>query len=159
MEKIVLRPIGVIRTPYSDTDPIPIQGIFKPEVEGYAVLNEEYTKGLKDLDGFSHAILIYYFHRSEVEHLEGKPYLENELHGIFAIRGPHRPNHLGFSVVKIKHITVNKLYFTEVDMLDGTPLLDIKPYCKYFDSREDVICGWIDKHFVGEKPPHVVVKK
>ncbi len=115
--------------------------------------------GLKDLDGFSHAILIYHFHKSESEKLVGKPYLENEEHGIFAIRSPHRPNHIGLSVVRIMRIEANRLYFSEVDILDGTPLLDIKPYVRQFDSRDDAVSGWIERHFEnGQQPQGVVVQ-
>ena len=159
MKKIELTPIGVIHTPYKEPKNIPIQGTFKSDIEAWLELDEKYTAGLKDLDEFSHAILIYYFHLSKKEHLEGKPYLENEKHGIFAIRSPNRPNHLGLSVVKIKKINGNKLYFTEVDMLDGTPLLDIKPYTKYFDCRDNVVSGWLDKHFAdGETPEKTILK-
>lgn len=146
-EQIIMNPIGVIHSPYKEPKDIPIQGIFKNAVEGRVQLKKEYIKGLRDLDGFSHAILIYYFHKSPTEKIEGKPFLEENTHGIFAIRSPHRPNHLGFSIVKISRIKGNIIYFTGVDMLDNTPLLDIKPYVKYFDSREDVTCGWIEKHF------------
>lgn len=159
MQKIELKPIGIIHTPYYKSKDIPIQGTFKPEGEGYIDLEEQYTSGLQDLDGFSHLILIYYFHQSQKEHLEGKPYLEDETHGIFAIRSPHRPNHLGMSIVKIKEIKSNKIYFTEADMLDETPLLDIKPYIKYFDCREDVISGWVDKHFENGKIPDRTILK
>jgi len=159
MQTIELKPIGIIRTPYQEKKDIPIQGIFKDDIEGYIELDEHYRTGLKDLDGFSHAILIYYFHLSPAEHLEGVPYLEDEPHGIFAIRSPHRPNHLGLSVVRIKAIKGNQIHFTEADMLDGTPLLDIKPYIKYFDCREDVISGWVDKHFEkGEIPARTILK-
>jgi len=157
--KIEIKPIGIIHTPYRESKDIPIQGIFKTDVEGWAELEEKYIPGLKDLDGFSHAIFIYYFHRSGEEHLEGKPYLEDQHHGIFAIRSPHRPNHLGLSIVKIKKIVDNKLYFSEVDMLDGTPLLDIKPYSKYFDFRENVVSGWMEKHFEdGAIPERTILK-
>ena len=159
MDNITLKPIGVIHTPYHEARDIPIQGIFKADVEGWIELDEKYQAGLKDLDGFSHAILLYYFHRSSEENLEGKPFLEDETHGIFAIRSPHRPNHLGISVVKIKRIEENKLFFTEVDILDGTPLLDIKPYSRYFDCREDVVSGWMDKHFEnGTIPTRTILK-
>ncbi len=123
------------------------------------MLRDGYADGLKDLDGFSHAILIYYFHRSQREEIEGRPFLEQEKHGIFAIRSPHRPNHIGLSVVKIKNIQDNCMYFTEVDVLDGTPLLDIKPYVKYFDSRDNVISGWLDKHFADGKIPDQLTTK
>jgi len=153
-EIIKMKPIGVIHSPYKKNENIPIQGRFKNNVEAWVELKKEYVKGLKDLDGFSHAILIYYFHESTKEELEGKPFLEKNKHGIFAIRSPHRPNHIGISTVKIKNIKGNKIYFTQVDMIDGTPLLDIKPYVKYFDNRENVVSGWIDKHFKNGKIPN-----
>jgi len=153
MSQITIKPIGKIYSPYKETKDIPIQGKFKDDVEAFIELKNEYANGLKDLDKFSHCILIYFFHKSNKVTTEGKPFLEDCKHGIFAIRSPHRPNHIGFSVVKIKRIQNNKLYFTEVDMIDGTPLLDIKPYVKYFDNRADAISGWIDKHFKNGKIP------
>ena len=153
MSQITMNPIGKIYSPYKESKEIPIQGRFKDDVAAWVELKKEYTRGLKDLDKFSHCILIYYFHKSDKETIEGKPFLEDEKHGIFAIRSPHRPNHIGFSVVKIQQIKGNKLYFTQVDVIDGTPLLDIKPYVKHFDSREDVISGWLDKHFKNGKIP------
>ena len=158
MNEIVMHPIGIIHTPYKESRDIPIQGRFKDQVEAYLELKPKYGEGLTDLDGFSHAILIYYFHKSTREDTKSKPYLEEEHHGIFAIRSPHRPNHIGFSVVKIKNITKNTLYFTEVDMIDDTPLLDIKPYVRHFDSREAVMCGWLDKHFKnGNIPENTII--
>ena len=147
MKQIIMHPIGRICSPYKQSKNIPIQGIFNREVEAWIELEQKYAGGLKDLDGFSHAIILYYFHKSQREDIEGQPFLELNMHGIFAIRSPHRPNHIGFSIVKIKRIKANKMYFAEVDMLDQTPVLDIKPYVKYFDSRDDVRCGWLDKHF------------
>ena len=153
MNQIQMHPIGKINSPYKESKEIPIQGRFKDDVEAYVELKEEYVKGLKDLDKFSHCILIYYFHKSKKITIEGKPFLEDKKHGIFAIRSPHRPNHIGLSIVKIQRITKNKLFFTEVDMINETPLLDIKPYVKYFDNREPVVSGWIDKHFKNGKIP------
>jgi len=153
MEQIIMRPIGVIHSPYTESKDIPIQGTFDDKIEAWLELKDEYANGLKDLDGFSHAIIIYYFHKSDREEIEGSPFLEQNKHGIFAIRSPHRPNHIGFSIIKIKSIKANKVYFTEVDMLDGTPLLDIKPYIKYFDSRDNVVSGWVEKHFRNGKIP------
>jgi len=147
MNHIKIHPIGNIHSPYKKTKEIPIQGKFKDDVEAWIELENRYVRGLKDLEEFSHCILIYFFHNSNKITIEGKPYLEDCKHGIYAIRSPHRPNHIGLSVVKIKRIQGNKLYFTEVDMIDGTPLIDIKPYIKYFDNREDVKSGWLDKHF------------
>jgi len=153
MNQITMHPIGVIHSPYNETKDLPIQGRFKDDVEAWIELKYKYVKGLKDLDRFSHCIIVYYFHKSNRETIEGKPYLEEDKHGIFAIRSPHRPNHIGLSVVKIKRIKANKLYFTEVDMINGTPVLDIKPYVKYFDSRDNILSGWLDKHFKNGKIP------
>ncbi len=159
-KQIILTPIGIIHSPYKNSKGMPIQGVFKPDVEAWAELDEKYIPGLKDLGEFSHAILIYYFHLTDQVHIQGKPYLEDEVHGIFAIRSPHRPNHLGFTIVKIEKIEGNKLYFRNVDMLDGTPLLDIKPYCSKFDQRENVRCGWLEKHLSkGDIPEKAVLKK
>jgi len=153
MKQIILHPIGIIYSPYKKIKDIPIQGRFNDNVEAWLELKDKYVKGLKDLEGFSHAILLIYFHKSSLENIEGKPYLEDKKHGIFAIRSPHRPNHIGLSIVKIKNIKDNKLYFTGVDMVNGTPLLDIKPFIKYFDNQENVISGWLDKHFKSGKIP------
>ena len=159
MNQIIMHPIGIIHSPYKENRDIPIQGTFNDKVEAWLELKDEYVNGLRDLGTFSHAIIIYYFHRSHREEIEGRPFLEQNKHGIFAIRSPHRPNHIGFSVIKIKNIKANKVYFTEVDVLDGTPLLDIKPYVKYFDSRANVISGWLDKHFRnGNIPDKTIIK-
>jgi tRNA (adenine37-N6)-methyltransferase len=154
MEKsITMEPIGIIHSPYKEAKGTPIQGVFDDATEAWVELGTEYVKGLKDLSGFSHAILLYHFHHSDRVEIVGKPYLEKEDHGIFAIRSPHRPNHIGLSVVRIKRIEGNKLYFTEVDVLDGTPVLDIKPYVRQFDSREKAVSGWIERHYKGGKLP------
>jgi tRNA-Thr(GGU) m(6)t(6)A37 methyltransferase TsaA len=158
MKKILMSPIGIIRSPYKKVKDMPIQGKFKPDIKARVELKKEFTRGLKDLEGFSHAIIIYYFHKSEKTQIEAKPFLEDKTHGIFAIRSPHRPNHTGLSVVRIEGIKDNKLYFSEVDMLDKTPVLDIKPYISHFDIRENVICGWVEKHFKdGEVPDRTIV--
>ncbi|MBT3384389.1 MAG: tRNA (N6-threonylcarbamoyladenosine(37)-N6)-methyltransferase TrmO [Prolixibacteraceae bacterium] len=160
MEDIILYPIGIINTPYKSLKNIPIQGRFKDSVEGCCVLHNKYSDGLLHLDGFSHAILIYHFHKSTKEEIKSKPFLESVEHGIFAIRSPHRPNKIGFSVVKIKNIIKNKLFFSQVDIFDGTPLLDIKPFIKHFDNRENVKSGWVDKHFAnGNIPDETILNK
>lgn len=153
MNQIIMHPIGIIHSPYKESRYMPIQGTFDTEVEAWLELKDEYTKGLKDLEEFSHAIIIYYFHRSHREDVEGRPFLEKRKRGIFAIRSPHRPNHIGLSIIRIKRVTQNRVYFTEVDVLDGTPLLDIKPYVKYFDNRENAVSGWLEKHFKDKKIP------
>ena len=159
-DEIVMRRIGIVHSPFKEPKGTPIQGVFDDKkAEAWVELRDEYAKGLKDLDGFSHAILLYHFHLSDRVEIVGKPYLEGQEHGIFAMRSPHRPNHIGLSIVRIKKIDGNRLYFTEVDVLDGTPVLDIKPYVKQFDSREDAVSGWIDQHFKdGKKPENTTAK-
>jgi tRNA (adenine37-N6)-methyltransferase len=159
MNKIVLIPIGIIRTPYRTHKAMPIQGKFKPNVKGRAILNLKYKEGLQDLHGFSHAILLFYFHKSKEERLIVKPFLEDINHGVFATRSPHRPNHIGFSIVRIISIKKNILTFTEVDMLDKTPLLDIKPYISHVDTRKNVKNGWAQKHFKKDKLPRRAIHK
>lgn len=151
--KITIKPIGIIHTPYKTTEGMPIQGAFEEKVTGEIEVFQEYKEGLKDVEGFSHLILVYYFNRAKGEKLIGKPFLEDEVHGIFAIRGPMRPNHIGISIVKVRKIENNVITFSEVDVLDETPLLDIKPYVAYFDSRKNTKNGWLEKHFVGGKIP------
>lgn len=146
MTDICLRPIGQIHSPYKNTEDIPIQGALNSKVTARAEIYEPFIEGLRDLDGFSHAYFIYYFHRSQREDLVTCPYLENRPHGIFAIRSPHRPNHLGLTIVHLEKIEGHTITFTGVDMLDGTPLLDIKPYVNYFDRREKVVSGWLESH-------------
>lgn len=159
MEEIVIKPIGIIHSPYKSPKMIPIQGRFKEDVEAFAELTEEFQDGLRDLQEYSHAILIYRFHKIKEEKVIAQPYLEKKDHGIFSIRSPYRPNRIGFSVVKIKKVIDNKLYFTEVDMLDGTPLIDIKPYVEYFDKRDNVRSGWVEKHFEdGTIPEQTILK-
>ena len=159
MEQIIMRPIGKICSPYKESRDIPIQGIFNSEAEAWVELKDKYAGGLKDLDEFSHAIILYYFHKSQREEVQGRPFLEQNKHGIFAIRSPHRPNHIGLSIVNIKKIEANKMYFTEVDVLDQTPVLDIKPYVKYFDSRDNVTSGWLEKHFKnGNIPDETILR-
>jgi tRNA-Thr(GGU) m(6)t(6)A37 methyltransferase TsaA len=152
-KEIKLKPIGIIHTPYKEPKGIPIQGKFEKSVTGIIEIFPEYKEGLKDLEGFSHVILIYYFNRSKEAKLIGKPFLEDEEHGIFAIRSPHRPNHVGFSIVKVEKVKGNKVTFSEVDILDDTPLLDIKPYVTHFDSRKNVKNGWVERHFKGKRIP------
>ena len=146
MEKeIRLNPIGIIHTPYKEPRGIPIQGRFEKGIVGKIELFPEYEQGLKDIEGFSHIILIYYFDRSKDERLISTPFLEDKPHGIFSIRSPHRPNHIGFSVVKLEKVERNIVTFSEVDILDGTLLLDIKPSVSYFDSRKIAKNGRLDK--------------
>jgi len=158
-KEIKLKPIGVIYTPYKELKGMPIQGKFKKGIRGTIRLFPKYRTGLKDIEGFSHLILLYYFDRSKKEELIAKPFLEDKEHGIFAIRSPHRPNHIGLSIIKLEEIKDNTIIFSEVDILNNTPLLDIKPYVKYFDSRHEVKSGWIEKHFKKGQIPKIAKRK
>jgi len=158
-KEIKIKPIGIIHTPYREPKGMPIQGKFKKGIRGTIRLFSKYRIGLKDIEGFSHLILLYYFDRSKKEELIAKPFLEDREHGIFAIRSPHRPNHIGFSIVKLEEVKDNTIIFSEVDILDNTPLLDIKPYVKYFDSRHEVKSGWIEKHFKKGQIPKIAKRK
>ena len=141
---ISLRPIGVIRTPFSARAGTPIQGALAPDVEGTVEVHEEYLEGLTDVDGFSHLILLYLFDQSDGYALRVKPYLDPVERGLFATRAPRRPNPIGLTIVRLLSIEGCRLKVAGVDMLDGTPLLDIKPFVPDFDVRKDVSCGWID---------------
>ena len=122
---------------------MPIQPSGALGIKGTVELFAEYSPGLKDIDGFSHIILVYHFHLSRGYALEVKPFLEEEIHGIFAIRAPARPNPIGISVVRLVGVKDNVLQIEDVDIVDGTPLLDIKPYVPDFDQREAERIGWL----------------
>ncbi len=145
MKEIIFEPIGVISTPYSKLEAIPIQSKLADDtVTGMATLFPEFADGLKDLYGFSHCYLIYHFHKAGKCELRQKPFLDSEPKGIFAIRHFNRPNPIGISVVKILQIEKNVIMFTHVDILDRTPLLDIKPYVPDFDIWPEAQKGWTE---------------
>jgi len=141
---IVLKPIGVIHSPFKDLDGMPIQPAGASGVKGSVEVFEEYRTGLKDLDGFSHIVLLYLFHRSQGFSLHVVPYLDTHMRGVFATRAPRRPNAIGLSVVQLDMIKDDMLQIQNVDILDGTPLLDIKPYVPEFDTQVKVRTGWLE---------------
>jgi len=141
---IAFEPIGVIHTPFSEPAGIPIQPAAGPEVEGTVEVFEAYRDGLADLDGFSHIALIFHLHRSEGYRLRVVPYLDTVERGLFATRAPRRPNPIGLSVVRLDRIEDGTLYIRGADMIDGTPLLDIKPFVPAFDEPEDIRIGWLE---------------
>jgi len=144
MMSITLKPIGIIYTPFKTKSGMPIQASGALGIKGHIVLNEEFLPGLADLDGFSHIILIYYFHKSMGYELLTKPFLDNTPRGVFATRAPKRPNPIGFSVVRNIKIEKNIIYVENVDILDETPLLDIKPYIPGFDIHKTEKNGWLE---------------
>jgi len=140
-----VKPIGVIHTPFKEARGVPIQASVAKDVEGVVEVYPEYVDGLKDLDGFSHIILIYYFHLIKEYSLVVKPYLDTDLRGLFSTRAPSRPNPIGLSVVRLMEVKGNILHVRDVHIVDGTPLLDIQPYIPEFDVRENVRIGWLEK--------------
>jgi len=145
MDEIKYKPIGVIHSPFKEAKGTPLQPAGAKGIGGTVVILPEYAKGLKDVDGFSHLILIYHFHLSGEPSLEAKPYMDNKAHGVFAMRGPSRPNPIGISVVRLVRVEGHTLHVQDVDIVDGTPLLDIKPYVPEFDIREAKRIGWLEK--------------
>ena len=144
-EKIEYAPIGIIHSPFKEPKGVPIQPSASKGVEGYVEIFPEFVQGLKDLEGFSHIILLYHFHLSKPFSLLVKPYLDDEHHGVFATRAPSRPNPIGLSIVQLLSIEENILRIRDVDIVDGTPLLDIKPYVPQFDERGNARIGWLEK--------------
>jgi tRNA-Thr(GGU) m(6)t(6)A37 methyltransferase TsaA len=144
-DKIQFTPIGVIRSPFTRIDDMPIQPAGASGVEGRVELQPEYAEGLKDLDGFSHIYLLYHFHRSRGHSLTVTPFIDKTPRGLFATRAPKRPNPIGLSVVRLSKIEKNVIHILDVDVLDGTPLLDIKPYVRRFDAPDHPVSGWIEK--------------
>jgi tRNA-Thr(GGU) m(6)t(6)A37 methyltransferase TsaA len=144
MQAINFKPIGVIHSPFKSVDNMPIQPIGAENVKALIELHHEFEEGLKDLDGFSHITLIYHLHKVVDFKLQVMPFMDIETHGIFATRSPLRPNAIGLSTVKLIRIENNLLYIENADILDGTPLLDIKPFFAQFDNRENAKSGWLD---------------
>jgi len=142
-----INPIGIIHSPYKQKIGTPIQTAFSDDGEGTVEIFTRFKRGLKDLDGFSHIILIYHFHESEGYSLLCRPFLDDVERGLFATRAPRRPNPIGLSIVRLKAIKDNILSVSSLDMLDETPLLDIKPYIPQFDSPETRKVGWFEKAF------------
>ncbi len=146
MTEIRYETIGTIHSPFKQPKGTPIQTTGAKGVEGTVELLPEHADGLKDLEGFSHIILVYHFHRSKPAPLRVKPYMDDKEHGVFAMRGPSRPNPLGMSVVRLIGVEENILRVQDVDIVDGTPLLDIKPYVPEFDVKEADRIGWLEKN-------------
>lgn len=143
--KIHYQPIGVIRTPFSKPEGMPIQPSRAKGVRGTIELFPDYAEGLADLSEFSHIILLYHFHQARPFRLKIVPFLDTEERGLFATRAPSRPNPIGLSVVRLIGLEANQLAIEDIDILDGTPLLDIKPYIPEFDEQTEVRTGWLEK--------------
>ncbi len=145
MEHFNYQPIGLIHTPHKTIEGTPIQPTGAKGVEGIIEVYPEYTDGLTDLAGFSHIYLLYHFHLSKKYSLTIKPFLDDQERGLFATRAPSRPNPIGLSVVRLLDVANGKLRIQDVDIIDGTPLLDIKPYVPEFDVCKVDKIGWLGK--------------
>ena len=144
MNTIELKPIGVIHTPFQEPAGTPIQPVKSKGVKGWIELDVTYVQGLKDLDGFERIWLLFWCHRAGAAKLRVKPYMDTQVRGLFSTRAPSRPNPIGISCVKLLGVDGNRLEIEDVDMLDGTPLLDIKPYVATFDTFDVQRSGWTD---------------
>lgn len=145
MVEIKYKPIGIIHSPFKEPKGTPIQPPGANGISGTVEIFPDYAEGLKDLEGFSHIILIYHFHLSKKASLQVKPYLDDEVHGAFAMRGPSGPNPIGISTVRLLRIEGTTLHIQDVDIVDGTPVLDIKPYVPEFDVRKVERIGWLSQ--------------
>jgi len=138
--------IGVIHSPFKEPKGTPIQPPAGVGIMGTVEVIPEYVEGLADIDGFSHLILLYQLHLVQTSSLMVKPFLDNAQHGVFATRSPGRPNKIGLSVVRLLKVETNILHVQDIDIVDGTPLLDIKPYVPGFDQRENCRIGWMENN-------------
>lgn len=145
MDAIVYQPIGIIASPHRNRSGMPIQTSGAKGIRGAITIFSEYGAGLKDLAGFSHIILLYHFHRTHKKALVVTPFLDDEPRGVFATRSPNHPNAIGLSIVRLLAVDGLQLAIEDVDILDGTPLLDIKPYVPAFDQCAPERVGWLEK--------------
>lgn len=149
--KIEYRPIGVVHSPFTELKGMPIQPSRAKDIAGTVEVFPEFQEGLKDLIGFSHIVLLYHFHMVTGYTLQVVPFLDSELRGLFATRAPKRPNPIGLSVVRLEGIQGRVLSVLDLDILEGTPVLDIKPYVTEFDGRTDVRIGWLEAARIEER--------
>lgn len=143
-DRITFTPIGFVRCAHTDRSTTPIQPVYAEGCRARVEIFPQYQEGLDDIDGFSHLHLLYYFHKAGPASLKVVPFLDDVPRGVFAARSPRRPNPVGLSLVRLIRRDGNVLYIEDVDMLDGTPVLDIKPFIPRFDMRENVRAGWQD---------------
>lgn len=156
-----MQPIGTIHSPFTSLQDMPIQPKGAKDTIGTIQIDEKYQDGLQDLDGFSHIYLLYTFHKAARTDLIVTPFMDTTPRGVFSTRSPLRPNHIGLSIVELVGVEKNLIKVRGIDILNGTPLLDIKPYIEHFDAVQDSRSGWMkgstadvekkrsDKRFVG----------
>jgi tRNA (adenine37-N6)-methyltransferase len=144
-DPICYQPVGVVRSPFTTLEGIPLQSVAGAEIRGQIEIHPQFAPGLKDLDGFSHLLLVTHLHRGAPGGLEVVPLLDDTVRGIFATRSPRHPNPIGLSVVRLLSVAGPVLEIAGLDLLDGTPILDIKPYVPEFDSVAAERTGWLDQ--------------
>jgi tRNA-Thr(GGU) m(6)t(6)A37 methyltransferase TsaA len=143
--ELTYRSIGVAHTPFKEIEGMPIQPAGAAGVRGSLEILPQFSEGLQDIDGFSHLILLYHFHQVQAASLTVTPFLDSRPHGVFATRAPKRPNPIGLSIVRLLRREGNVLHVENIDLLDGTPLLDVKPYVPEFDHHPVERVGWLDQ--------------
>ena len=143
---IQFTPIGIIHSPFDEPAGVPIQPTAAHGIRGIIEIYPEYVRGLKDLDGFSHIVLLYHFHRAAQSTLQIVPFLDSVKRGVFSTRAPSRPNPIGLSIVRLVTVNGNLLDIENVDILDDTPLLDIKPYLPPLNPSDRIRTGWAEKN-------------
>ena len=150
--EFTIKPIGSIESPFNNRKNTPIQPCYSDKF-GTVEIFDDYAAGLQDLEGFSHVILIYYFDRSDDTQLRVKPYLDESSKGIFATRHQNRPNKIGLSIVQIVKIENNKILVKGIDVLNNTPLVDIKPFVPFFDCQDlkNLSVGWLKDKLIPTK--------
>lgn len=154
MKNIIYQPIGIVHSPFKKVAGMPIQPCGAKEAGGSIEIFTKYEKGLKDIEGFSHIIVLYHFHKITHWASEVIPFMDNKLHGIFATRSPARPNAIGISILPLLRREGSWLYVEELDILDKTPVLDLKPFFGPYDNRIQVRSGWLET--VVKTPGNVV---
>ena len=145
LSNIEIHPIGIVHSPYKQASGTPVQPCLASGVQGTVEVLEEFQEGIEDLDDFERIWLICWLHRAAKPRLRVVPYLGDTEHGLFATRAPSRPNPIGISPVRLLRIDGNTLTVADLDIIDGTPLLDIKPYSPHFDCFEGIRSGWLDQ--------------
>lgn len=138
-----LEPIGYAKTPFEKIEDMPIQPKGAAGIKGSVIIDSRLIPGLKDLEGFSHVYLIYHFHKAAKTSLSVTPFMDTVERGVFSTRSPLRPNHIGLSIVELGQIEGNVIHINGIDLLNDTPILDIKPYIQQFDRIENSCSGWM----------------
>lgn len=151
-EEITYKPIGVVHSPFKEPAGTPIQSVSAMDKTAEIEVFKEYEKGLADIEGFSHIIVIFHCHLAKSRPLLVRPYMDDVERGVFATRSPARPNPIGMSIVRLEAVEGNVLKIRGVDIVDGTPILDIKPFVPHFQMDETVRVGWLEERV--KRLPH-----